>query len=321
MVALYVVVVLTGPAAGPPAAPLPQALAFLQREVPAWAREHRCYSCHNNGDAARALYTAVKLVHLHPPTALADTTRWLTNPKGWDKNGGEGPFNDHKLATLHFAAALATGHEAGLVKDRDALRAAGDRLVTFQDKDGSWQPLADDALPSPITLGTTLATHLGRRALRQIDADRYKDAIARADRWLRKTPVVTTYDAAGVLLALGTAKDDESRKQTRQALAILRKGESRAGGWGPLVNAPPEVFDTAVVLLSLADLETTPEITAWRSRGRAFLVSLQEADGGWPETTRPAGGSSYAQRISTTGWATLALLATSRRTAPLPSPP
>ena len=45
-------------------------------------------------------------------------------------------------------------------------------------------------------------------------------------------------------------------------------------------------------------------------RGRAFLLTQQQPDGSWIETTRPPGNVSYAQRISTTGWATLALLAT-----------
>ncbi len=35
-----------------------RAVAFLSREVPRWSRENHCYSCHNNGDAARALYQA-----------------------------------------------------------------------------------------------------------------------------------------------------------------------------------------------------------------------------------------------------------------------
>ncbi|MEX0713581.1 MAG: hypothetical protein WD278_14585 [Pirellulales bacterium] len=39
-------------------------------------------------------------------------------------------------------------------------------------------------------------------------------------------------------------------------------------------------------------------------------MDQQLEDGSWPETTRPAGGQSYAQRISTTAWATIALLAT-----------
>ena len=45
-------------------------------------------------------------------------------------------------------------------------------------------------------------------------------------------------------------------------------------------------------------------------RGREFLLKSQYADGSWPETTRPPGAESYAQRVSTSGWAALALLVT-----------
>ena len=55
------------------------------------------------------------------------------------------------------------------------------------------------------------------------------------------------------------------------------------------------------------------------ARGRKFLINEQLDDGSWPETTRPPGNVSYAERISTAGWATLALLATSApMTAPRP---
>ncbi len=47
------------------------------------------------------------------------------------------------------------------------------------------------------------------------------------------------------------------------------------------------------------------------AKGRAYLMREQLADGSWNETTRPAGQTSYAQRISTTGWALLALIETS----------
>ena len=40
-----------------------RAVAFLSREVPLWRREHPCYSCHNNGDAARALIAAAERGH------------------------------------------------------------------------------------------------------------------------------------------------------------------------------------------------------------------------------------------------------------------
>jgi hypothetical protein len=41
-----------------------------------------------------------------------------------------------------------------------------------------------------------------------------------------------------------------------------------------------------------------------------ILLAQQRAAGDWAATTRPSGTESDAQRMSTTGWATLALLAT-----------
>src|SRR5438270_2003806 len=101
--------------------PEARAVAFLAREVPRWSRENHCYSCHNNGDAARALYTAARLGLAVPPEAMADTTRWLSKPDGWDDNGGEGPFSGKRLARIEFAAALATAVAAGAGKDRGIL--------------------------------------------------------------------------------------------------------------------------------------------------------------------------------------------------------
>ena len=72
----------------------------------------------------------------------------------------------------------------------------------------------------------------------------------------------------------------------------------------------PECFDTALVLLALETVRTQPGIAAMIQRGRKFLLAQQNADGSWPATTRPSGGDSYAQMMSTTGWVTLALLGT-----------
>ena len=35
-----------------------RAVKYLAHEVPRWRAEEGCYSCHNNGDAARALMAA-----------------------------------------------------------------------------------------------------------------------------------------------------------------------------------------------------------------------------------------------------------------------
>ena len=89
-------------------------------------------------------------------------------------------------------------------------------------------------------------------------------------------------------------------------------------GLGDVYKRQPEPFDTALALLGLAKSADSDEVRRLIARGRAFLIARQRDDGSWAETTRPPGGDSYAQRVSTTGWATLALLAT-RDPAPAPS--
>src|SRR5580765_3482098 len=83
------------------------AIAFLSREVPAWSRANGCFSCHNNGDGARALYVASKHGYRFSRQVLDDTSHWLGNPAQWDKNKGDPGFSDQRLANLQFAAALA----------------------------------------------------------------------------------------------------------------------------------------------------------------------------------------------------------------------
>ena len=122
-----------------PTTPEARAVAFLSREVPRWSRENHCFSCHNNGDAARALVSGVTRGLSRVPTRrLADTTGWLLRPAGWDHNGGDGPFSDKRLARVVFTAALATAIATGWVRDRSVLVRAAERLVLDQAADGSW---------------------------------------------------------------------------------------------------------------------------------------------------------------------------------------
>src|SRR5688572_30491849 len=70
-----------------------RAVEFLKREVPAWSRENGCFSCHNNGDAARALYAATRSGHRVPAAALTDTTAWVAQPRRWEHNKGDPGFS------------------------------------------------------------------------------------------------------------------------------------------------------------------------------------------------------------------------------------
>jgi Squalene-hopene cyclase C-terminal domain len=296
--------------APPPPEPEERALAYLVAEVPRWTPAHKCHSCHHNGDAARALYTAIGRGVITAPPSLSETTRWLEAPTGWDCNGGEGPFNDQKLARLQFASALAEADAVAQLRNRRSLAEAARMVVALQDSDGSWKPTPKGTIGSPVTRGTAIATALARRTLRQAGAERHAEALKKADRWARTTTPESVLDASGVLLCLEKATDTEASAQRRRCQELIRRGESKEGGWGPYVNSGPEVFDTAVVVLALVGGPSSDEGRALIRRGRQWLLKAQESDGSWQETTRPSGADSLAQKLSTTAWATMALLAT-----------
>jgi squalene cyclase len=264
-----------------------RAIDFLIREVPRWSRENGCFSCHNNGDGARALYAAAARGYRVPDSALADSTRWLRAPAGWDRNRGNPAVSDKKLARIQFAAALSQAPEAG-----PALAEAAASLLPYQEPDGSWRVDTGGAVGNPVTYGVALATYLSRETLRRAGLGKGAE---KADRWLSGAKPANVPDAAALLLASPGRRD---------CADFLLAAQSSDGGWGPHAMSPSEAFDTALALLALHD-HAGPV-----AKGRAFLISIQQSDGGWPETTRPSGGQSYAQRISTSAWATLALIFT-----------
>jgi squalene cyclase len=142
--------------------------------------------------------------------------------------------------------------------------------------------------------------------------------VVQADKWFRGLAPENVLDASATILGLDQTSDAMADRLRATCLSIVREGQAPGGGWGPYVTAPAQVFDTALAVLALATLDIEPRLarSTYRpeelkeaiAKGRAYLVSQQRPDGSWPETTRPAGQESYAQRISTTGWAMLALL-------------
>lgn len=291
-----------------------RAVAFLVREVPAWSRGNGCFSCHNNGDAARALYAAKRDGFTLPPAALADTTAWLRNPSRWEHDKGDPGFSDQRLANLQFASALLAALESGVRDDRGTLLVAAQKVASDQGEAGEWGIESQDSLGSPATYGTALATFAAWRVLVEAETPATKLAAMKAAAWLRHAPMD---NLTSIAVAVRFSLRDPSMTSTQRrddALTRLRRSQTTDGGWGPYADAPAEVFDTSLALLALAESPSNAGIAATIQRGRAFLLAQQQNDGGWNATTRPSGGVSYAQRMSTTGWATLALLRT--RVAP-----
>lgn len=300
--------------------PIAQAIArgvdYLTKEVPKWKAEHPCYSCHNNGDATRALLVAAAKGY-DIGTSLDDTLAFLKQPATWDQNKAPDGFDDKQLARVQFASALAVAERHGKAASTD-LDQAAKLLVADQKADGSWTLDQSQSIASPATYGTIIATWSARTTLIASGMQPDNFTIVQADRWIRGITPENVIDAAGTVLALELASDVMAENLRRTSLSILRTGQSPAGGWGPYVTAAPQVFDTAMAVLALSMLDVEPRLarSTYReeelkeaiAKGQAYLVSQQRPDGSWPETTRPADQDSYAQRISTTGWALLALL-------------
>lgn len=296
-----------------------RALDFLVAEVPAWPQQNHCFSCHNSGDGARALLTAHRRGWAVPDAALAETIPWLLTPANWNANGGNSDYNDQTLLNVQFGAALAA-----LAEDRNdlhtstALQSAAATLAGLQASDGSWAFEAEGVIGSPIGYGRPLTTMMTRDILQRADRERFAAAISRANAWLLNAEPRTVLDTAAVAWGLADIDTADATKSISRKLETIRSAQSDRGGWGPYMISAPEPFDTAVVLLALQQLSPTHDARGMIARGREFLIATQLPAGRWPATTRPAGLESYPHMISTTAWATLALVATEPAPAATP---
>jgi len=290
-----------------------KAIHYLSQHIPQWKPQQKCFSCHHNGDATRAMFLARQKGFCLPKEVPKETIAWLKHPRRWKNNaGGQGPQNDKKLAAIQFANALCKMFE---LKDRPksllpTLEIAAKLVLTHQEKDGSWKVDADSLLGSPVTYGRTLATGICRNILIKANAKKFHVAILNASRWLDRHKPKNVFDSAAWLFCLRQPIRDSQQATIKRCLEIVKKGQDRLGGWGPYTNSQPEVFDTAMVILGLQKLEATDETQKLIANGRAYLIKTQNDDGSWPETTRPAKNESYPNRISTTAWALIALLET-----------
>ena len=140
-----------------------KAVTFLVTEVPRWQQERSCFSCHNNGDGARALLVARTRGH-EIGTSLDSTLAFLDKPEEWDKNKTRQGDADKPLARLQFAAALAAAGATDL-HPSEALVKAADLIDDDQQPDGSWPVGPADQPGTAVTWGRPLATAMARSTL------------------------------------------------------------------------------------------------------------------------------------------------------------
>lgn len=192
----------------------------------------------------------------------------LTETRAWLAN----PAQWDQAAKNKMASDLK------LARLQFALAGQHTNILRDESESGLWRISTGDLPGSPITWGTPLATALAYQQTKD----------PRALAYLKSLNPAHTVDLAAQTMILG----DPAKLLSRQ---------NPDGSWGPRPKSPGEVFDTAIAILALAgktDLR----------KARQYLEREQLSTGAWPETTRPSGGTSYAHHISTTAWATLALL-------------
>jgi hypothetical protein len=211
---------------------------------------------------------------------VSDTLNWLAQPARWDAK---------PLARIQFAGALLTAGSSAA-----QLREAADLIVADQLPDGHWRVDEETGAGSPATYGPALGTLLAIRIVEQAGSERYGVAIQRAKVWLQARKADHPLDLAARVWAFRLATDADR-------LVAL---QAPNGSW----NSEP--FDTSIAVIALS---TAGRAEASIERGLQYLRASHLEPGGWPATTRPPGGDSYAQHVSTSAWALMALLVSSKQ--------
>ena len=227
-----------------------RAVAYLSIEVPRWRREHPCYSCHNNGDATRALIAASARGHA-VGDAIDDTLAWLATPERWDSNTSARRLGG-SAARPHPVCECAR-RDGGSGRARRTPSTGQPRCSSsISSDDGSWRLSESQILGGATFYGTSLGD--GDGAPQPRPRDRRTRARARWRRPARGCEHSSRCPCSmppSILLGLERDVDPAAVAQRREG---PRRAEARPGpdgGWGPYVTSQSEPFDTALAVLAL----------------------------------------------------------------------
>lgn len=289
------------------------ATQYLEKEALSWQPDNACFSCHNNGDATRVLLEISETTRQFKDSRWNESLEWLDTPEKWKKASPTEVALSPALAIIQFGNAMLAAQQIGLLPVNDSrFRSAAILTIESQHADGYWEIEPPGHLGSPGTYGNPLGTAMALRILKNSKVSKAGTAIQKSMEWITKMSLKSTIDLAAGIQILKNSDTSERLALVAQWRATLIQQQNDNGSWGPYASRFGEAFDTAVALLTLTPfLPSHPDYRRPLELGRSFLANTQEPSGGWTETTRPAGGTSYAQHISTSAWALSALTAVS----------
>lgn len=290
-------------------------LAFLVKDALAWKDEHHCASCHHASLIIWAMREAKHRGHVVDEPVLAELTNWIAE-SGDGKFGMARPADAPRAASpkaIYFALALGIDLTPAAVAQQ-GMSLLLKTVEAEQTENGSWStwpgtrpPIfgpSDESLTALAILATLPVAANG-------DADA-KNTLDKGVKWLDETP--TDDDPQSIALRLVVWSKLNRRAEELEPLVQRIKARQNAdGGWSQANDMASDAWATGQSLYALAHAGIKSNDTAI-SRGQAFLIETQRADGSWSMTSRPSkpGGEGSTSLIPITGagsaWAVLGLV-------------
>lgn len=284
-------------------------LDFVSASMVAWQGRHQCYGCHVQGVTMTAMavgtssqYT-IDAAHLKAAidglTTIKDGSR---SPHGLSHNGGHYKSASKSLGGMAFARFDQLVGPA-LAED---LLATAQELLELQGKDGG---IINDYTSAPVAIGpvqdTVLAMQTWNQAYARSADVRWVTAVGKAEEWLRAqalpwtdAPPSSTQLVNYALLGLVASESTAGEGLIRSLSTEIVGRQNTDGGWPLQTGGPSSAYATGqslYVLRTLGRADTDPVV----SRGTEYLITHQQADGGWG-----SGGAERAEAM----WAVLGLV-------------
>ncbi len=263
------------------AAAVRSGLALVEKAAANYPNNRQCFSCHHQ--------TLPMLAMTEAPNRSKDRDELL-------KDQGEFTRESFEAQTKELNAGKGIGGSAMTVSyGLWALHLAGqapskttEAMVEFllktQQSDGRW---ASGSRRPPLEESSVTATALSALGMKRYATDGQrgaaKEAVAKAEAWLKRAPVKSQEDRTSKLFGLASLGASPSEIAALRASAIeTQRGD---GGWASADDLPSDVYATGQTLYRLRTTGLSTKDPVYR-RGVAYLLKARQPDGSWKVETR-----------------------------------
>ena len=291
-----------------------RAIPLLVKSAAGHIEKQTCFACHNQTLPMLAV-VAARNRGLTARADLKEQTDFIADFFGRNKEKflkGEGTGGQADTAGYALLALDIGGH-----KPDEVTAAMVEFLLKYQADQDHWR-VSSKRPPSEASDFTT--NYLALRGLNVYGPAERKEAIAKrvaaVRGWLQKTKAKDTEDRAFRLLALREAGAPSD--EIEEAAKTLAESQKKDGGWSQLDVADSDAYATGLALVAMHQAGGLSTTDPAYTRGLAFLLRTQAADGTWFVKSRSEPfqpyyetGFPYAKNqfisAAASGWAATAL--------------